>query len=69
VRDIQNLEGVVAVALKLEKNIITTKKVQPSPFRLFDPQGKASHEMKKGLMRTMGYHKAVLICCKISPTR
>lgn len=46
-KDIQKLEVALVVALNLEKNIVASKKVRPSPSRLFDLQGKASQEVKK----------------------
>jgi hypothetical protein len=46
-KDIQNLEVFLAATLKIEKNIIASKKVQPSPSKLFDLQGRASQEPKK----------------------
>jgi hypothetical protein len=46
-KDLHNLEEAQVVAIKLERNIITARKGQPSHSRLFDPQGRASQEVKK----------------------
>lgn len=41
------MEATITATIKLEKKIITAKKFQSCPSKLFDPLGKASQEVKK----------------------
>lgn len=46
-KDLHNLDEAQDVAIKLGRNTVVARKGQQNHYRLFDPQGRASEEVKK----------------------